>query len=254
MGEGAQVSNPTLTLTPTSPGGTVTSDQFSVIYNNVIDKVRLDATNDLGRVKGWINKSYMQLAVETRYFQTSGTATLTSGQAAYTLDPNLLGIDLITVTQPGGLAWFPLAECQLDEILNFQAVSPNTSGPPRRYCVLEQNTIIFWPTPGEADTVTFYYSYLPAPLVNDTDVPLVPTPYTLALEFGALVHAAEFKRDLMMLGDFQQQYAVWLAAFQRFANRKQGQYPETFPTWTRKLPYGPHDPSVDIPDTYYSWT
>ena len=246
------MSNPTLTLSPSVPGGTVTPDTFATIYGNVITKARLDATADVAKAKAWVNKAYMQLAVETRYFQTSGAATLTAGTSIYTLDPNLLTIMLITVTQAGGNAWFPLKEAQLDEILNFQAVSPGGTGPARRYCVLEKNTLMIWPTPASADTITFYYSYLPTPLSADSDVPEIPMPYTPALEFGALVHAAEFKRDLMMLGDFQSQYASWLQAFQRFANRKQGAYPEEFPTWSRKLPYGPHDPSTDVPSAYYS--
>jgi len=247
------VSNPTLTLTPSVPGGTVTPATFQTIYGRVIDKVRLDPTSsaDITRVKDWINQAYMQVAVETRYFQTSGTATLTAGQASYSLDPNLLTVTLITVTQSGGTAWYPLKEAQLDEILSFQAVSTGT-GPARRYCVDPANTLILWPTPAAADTITFYYSYLPTPLSANGDTPQMPEPFASnVLEFGAAIKAAEFKRDLMMLGDFQQQYATWLAGFQRFANRKQGQYPEEFPTWTRKVPYGPHDPATDIPDSYW---
>jgi len=254
---GQEVSNPTLTLSPSVPGGTVTPANFTTLQTRVIDKVRLDSTDSATttRVKDWINQAYMQVAIETRYWQTQGTATLTTGQASYTLDPNLLHIILITVTQAGGTAWFPLKEAELDEILNFQAVSPESTGPARRYCLVNSNELILWPTPMSADTITFYYAYLPTPLSSGTDVPGMPEPYaSQCLEYGAAIKAAEWKRDLMMLGDFQQQYATALAAFQRFVNRRQGEYPEQFPTWTRKLPYGPHDPSVDIPDTYYAWT
>ena len=227
---------------------------YSDIKTAVINKARLDSTADAAKVGQWVNEAYTQVCAETRCLQQAATATVTANTASYTLDASILHIELIVCTQPGGTAWFPLAEAQLDEILNFRAVSPNSSGPPRRYCLVGMNQIELWPTPTEADTLTFYYSYTPAALSANTDIPLIPEPYaSKLLEFGALVQAAEFKRDLMMLGDFQQQYATWLAAFQRYVNRKQGAYPETFPTWTRKMPFGPHDPAVDIPDTYGAW-
>jgi hypothetical protein len=226
---------------------------FVTIQNNVIAKVRLDPVNDLAKVKDWVNQTYMQVATETRCFQSIATSTLSAGVSSYTLDASILQIELITCTQVGGQSWFPLAEAQLDEILNLQAVSPTGTGPPRRYCLVPLSTLMVWPTPGEADTLTFYYTTLPTALSADSDLPAIPEPYaSKLLEFGALIQAAEFKRDLMMLGDFQQQYAVWLAAFQRYVNRKAGAYPESFPSWTGNRRYGPHDPSTDLPD-YAAW-
>lgn len=220
---------------------------FDTIRTAVIAKARLDATADKARAGQWINETYSQVAAETRCFQQTATTTCTPNISSYTLDATILQIELVTCTTVGGQAWFPLAESQLDEILNLRAGSAG-AGPARKYALIGLNQLEVWPTPGAADTLTFYYTTLPTPLSADGDLPAIPEPYaSKLLEFGALVNAAEFKRDLMMLGDFQQQYATWLQAFQRYVNRKAGAYPESFPTWTRGRPYGPHDPSTDLP-------
>ena len=217
----------------------------------VVAMVRLDSTDDAARVTQWLNETYSEVAIETRCFQQTSTATTTAGVSSYTLDTSILHLELVTCTQVGGTAWFPLAEAQLDEILNYRAVSPSTLGPPRRYALVGLSQLEVWPTPGEADTLTFWYSYAPAVLSGDTDVPGIPEPFASnCLIYGAACKAAEWKRDLMMLGDFQQQYASHLAGFQRYVNRKAGAYPEAFPTWTRLRPYLPADRSTDIPAVY----
>ena len=116
------------------------------------------------------------------------------------------------------------------------------------YCLEPMGTLEFWPTPSSGDTITFWYSYLPNTLSADNDVTLLPEPHAgNLLMYGSLVYAAEFKRDIMMLGDYQAQYAAALQDFQKYVNRKPGAYPQAFPTWTHLNPYAPHDPSQDVP-------
>lgn len=221
---------------------------FSDIRTAVISKVRLDATDDVSRVNDWINQTYADVAAETRCFQRSAKSALTAADASYTLDASVLHIELLTVTPANSQAWFPLKECQLDEILNYRAISGTSSGPPRSYALVGLNQLEFWPTPGTGDVLTTWYSYLPTPLSADADVAAFPEPFgSKLLEYGALVQAAEWKRDIMVLGDFQSQYASWLQAFQRYLNRKGGAYPGAFSTWTRMNPFAPNDPSMDVP-------
>lgn len=223
---------------------------FDNIRSAAITLVRLDATADKAKMGQWVNETYSQVCAETRCLQTSRTDVLTSA-ANLTLNAAVYEIELVTCTPVGGNAWFPLKEATLDEILNMRAVTVAGSGPPRRYALVPLNVIEFWPTPQGGETLQTWYAAAPTALSADSDVPVIPEPYASnCLIYGAAVKAAEWKRDLMMLGDFQQQYASALAAFQRYVNRKAGAYPETFPTWVRGRPYGPHDPSTDIPYDY----
>lgn len=220
---------------------------FDDIRTAVIAKARLDAVADKTKAGVWVNKAYFKAATETRCFQTSRTDVLTAA-AAFSLNSAVHEIELFTCTAAGSSAWFPLKEATLDEILNLRATSQAGSGTPRRYALVGLTDIELWPTPAGGETLTTWYANLPAALSADGDIPLIPEPHASdLLEFGALIHAAEFKRDLMMLGDFQQQYATALAGFQRYVNRKAGAYPASFPTWTRGRGYGPHDPSTDVP-------
>jgi hypothetical protein len=105
-----------------------------------------------------------------------------------------------------------------------------------------------WPTPSTGDTITFWYSYLPNALSADGDTTLIPEPHAgNLLLYGGLCYAAEFKRDILMLGDFQSQFNGAMGDFQKYLNRQAGQYPGAFPTWTRLQPGPPHDPSSDVP-------
>lgn len=223
---------------------------FDNIRTAVIAKVRLDAVNDKAKCGQWINETYSQVCAETRCLQTSRTDVLTAA-ANLTLNAAVYEIELIVCTPVGGQASFPLKEAALDEILNMRATTVAGTGPPRRYSLVPLNVIEFWPTPQGGETLQTWYASAPTALSADGDIPAFPEPYaSKLLEFGALVQAAEFKRDLMMLGDFQQQYASWLAAFQRYVNRKAGAYPETFPVQMGRSSW-PHDPSTDVPGYAY---
>lgn len=221
---------------------------FLSVQQAVADKLRMTLGDDQGRIQDWINQTYADVAVETRCFQQQATSTMTAGVASYTLDSSLLHIELLTIKQAGGAAFFPLVECQLDEILNFRALNVAAGGPSRRYCLVGMNEIEFWPTPSAADTLNTWYSYLPTYLSADADLPGLPEPFgSKLLEYGALVQGAEWKRDILVLGQYQAQYQSWLQSFQRYLNRKAGAYPESFPTWTRLRPFAPHDASTDFP-------
>lgn len=220
---------------------------FLDIQNDVLDKLRLNATDDLANVKDWINQSYAEAAAETRCFQTGKVATLTT-DPSYTLDAQILHIELMTVIPASGVASFPMKECRLDEILNLRALGPGAAGPSTRYALVGLNQLEVWPAPHAGDLLNVWYSYLPTPLSADSDVPGMPEPYgSNLLGYGACVQGAEFKKDVLMLSNFQGQYGQAMLAFQRYLNRKAGSYPEAFPTWTGGPRFPFSDPSTDIP-------
>jgi hypothetical protein len=218
---------------------------FATIRGNVIAKARLDTTDDATRTSDWINQVYMDVAVETRCFQTNADATLTAGTTSYTLDAQVLHIELITCTQLAGQAGQPVKQCQISEILDARATNASQRGPATKYALVGLNQLELWPAASAGDVLTFWYSYLPGAL-SDPDVPAFPEPFgSKLLEYGALCQAAEFKRDVMMLGNYQAQYDEQMREFQKFLNRKAGSYPGAFPTWTRSDWFVPHDPSSD---------
>lgn len=214
----------------------------------VAAKLRLTLADDSAKIKDWINQTYADVAQETRCFQQTGTSTLTAGTKTYTLSTSVLHIIEMTVTQPGATVRPPLQESSVDEILRWRSLNSNASGPPQKYALLGLNQLELWPTPSTADTLTTIYTYLPTALSADADVPGIPEPFgSKLLEYGALVQGAEWKKDILMLGEYQQSYQSWLAGFQRFLNRRQGSYPRAFTTWTGNT-WRPNDPSVDIGD------
>lgn len=222
------------------------------VQDAVIAKLRLSAADDRAKVKDWINQTLAQAAMETRCFQRTSRATVGAGETTpqtRTLDPAVLHVELITTNRSSASPLYPLKECQLDEILNDRARGSAASGPSRKYALTGLNQVELWPTPAAGDVFTFWYSYLPDPLANDNDPLPITEPFGSKLtEYGALIQGCEFKRDILVLGDYQQQYGSWLAAFQRYLNRKGGAYPDSFPTWTRSGRYVPSDPSTDVPD------
>lgn len=215
------------------------------IRNAVIAKLRLDATNDVTKVNDWIQQAYADVAQETRCFQQSATSTLTSGTATYTLSSSVVHIEFLTVTPVGSTPGDPLQEVGLYEIRRLRRLNNVASGPSTHYSLSGLNQLDLWPTPSGADTLTTDYSHLPTALSADGDVPAIPEPFgSKLLEYGACTQAAEFKKDLLMLSDFQQSYQGWIRAFQRYLNRRQGAYPRSFPVFGDNV-YVPHDPSTD---------
>lgn len=225
---------------------------FLTIQTAVAAKLHLTLADDGPKIKDWINQTYADVAAETRCFQQTATSTLVAPvsplNSSFTLDAAVLHIELLTVTPVGGQTWFPLKECQLDEILNYRALSSAATGPSTRYALIGLNQLELWPNARTGDVLTTWYSYLPTYLSADTDVPAIPEPFgSKLLEYGACAQGAELKRDILMLGDYQSQQQSWMQAFQRYLNRKGGAYPAAFPTWTRLNPFAPHDPSTDVP-------
>lgn len=220
---------------------------FADLKTSLISMVRLDATDDATKAGQWINETYFEVATETRFNRTSRTDVLTSS-STLTVNAAVHEIEAITCTPTGGTASPPLKEENLDTILGLRALNPSSVGTPTRYALEPLSTLHLWPTPAGGETLTTYYAALLTALSAVGDIPLIPEPHaSKLLLYGPAVKAAEWKRDLLMLGEFQQQYAAALAGFQRYLNRKGGAYPASFPVKMPGREWMPADPSVDVP-------
>ena len=210
--------------------------------------MRLDATNDLTKVKDWLNQVYAEVCVETEAIQTSTTQVLSANVAKYTLAASILRIKAIYVTPVGAVQSAPLQQITLDYILRRRQAGGGVGvsvGYVTHYALLGIDDLEVWPTPTGADVLTIYYVGLPTALSANGDVPVLQEPYSSKiLEYGALAEAADWKGDPSEQ-EYRQMFQAWKMKYRAHLTRKQGGQPGQF----RLLPgyqFPPHDPSVDI--------
>lgn len=225
---------------------------FGKVKTSVIKKLRLDPDLDTDKVAEWINQVYVDIAMETRYLQTSGTAMMTQDSGSYSMPNGVLHIMELVLTDESQQVYPPLVQKSLDQVLRYRQF--NTAvGPPRIYALAGQNQLEVWPAARSTDVLTFWYSYLPDELVADGDVSDLPEPFgSKLLEYGALAQGAEYMKD-PLLGEFQGMFQSWMAKFQRFQNRRQGNQPQGFEVQGVTSPFIPPDRSSDWAWSGYGW-
>jgi hypothetical protein len=223
---------------------------FIDIQQAVIYKARLDQAQDLSFVKDWINQIYYQVCVELEFYTAvSDSAAAGANATNVTIPSTIIAVDYVVPTGSTGVVYGPMDMITFDEILQMRAYTSTaiTTGAPSRYCFRSgvAPTVEFWPAANGGEILTFYGSRFPAPLVGDGDPPIFPEPYaTKVLEYGALVNAAEYKKDLIMMGEFQNMYADWLTRFRGFTNTRVGNRTEQFQVIGRTSWPQPND--VDV--------
>ena len=218
--------------------------QFSDIRQAVMDKGRLDPVQDLDKVNSAINSAYSQVAMESEFFEGSvvGTA-LTGGAVNQALPAAIIELEDVTCLYAGIQP--RLQQLEWEELLDLRGSIVTGGGPPRYYS-LRLNSVEFYPPAQGSEVLTYYGSKQPdAYLVNDSDVPEIPEPFSALLEYGALVHMGEFKADLLMLGDWQQMWNVWMGLFQTFIGKRLGRDELAFRVIERRSVYPPNDRSSD---------
>ena len=221
---------------------------FADIYNEVIDRVRLDSTADLSRTKDWVNQVYAEVCVETEAVQDYSTMTLTANSAVYTLDTSILRMKQMYVTPSGQGQSRPLVPTSIEQILEWSASSGATAsnqGSVTHYALIGTQKIHFYPTPAAADVVTLYYVKLPTALSAAGDVPVLQEPYVSnCLVEGAAYQAAMFLKDPDALL-YKQNYDQALRSLRGHLRRKEGSMTRQFRV-TSGASYAPNDPSTDI--------
>jgi hypothetical protein len=194
--------------------------------NTVIDKSRLDATQDINRVNDWLNMAYMMACLDTNFF-VSSTATsgpLVAGATNVSVPAAIQSIDWITPTAVDGSKWGPMLLIPFEQILKMRAYQGATlnTGAPSRYAYQSGGnpTIEFWPNAVGGEVLTFWGSFLPPAMVAE--------PYRRVIEYGALVHATEFQKDILTNQGYAQQYEVWIEALRGNVNTNPGSMTQQF--------------------------
>ena len=225
---------------------------FVQLQNEVIDRLRLDSTADLTRVKDWINQVYTDICVETEALQDFATSTFTSGTYVYDLDSSLIRIKAMFVTPVGGTQSGSLTPVSLEQILDWRKASnasPATTSSVTHYALLGALKIVVYPTPAAADTLTTFYVKLPTALSSDSDLPVIQEPYvTECITSGAMYKAALFIQD-QNTETFKRDFEQAKARFRAHIRRKQGAGTLQFRTPGTGF-YPPSDPSTDVRGWY----
>lgn len=216
------------------------------VQNAVIAKARLSSTNDLTKVKDWINQVYAEVCMELEANVSTSTMTLTANTASYTLSSSIGRIKEMYVTPVGATQTSPLTQTTLDYILRRRQASAGamTSGYVTHYALLGINDFEVYPTPTSADVLTIWYVGLPTALSADADTPILTEPYaSKLLEYGALAEAADFKGD--PAGDsYRAMFVDWKRRYRAHLTRKMGSQPGQF-NFVPGGDFPPHDPSMD---------
>lgn len=224
---------------------------FVDLQNAVLAKARMSSstTSDVSKAKDWINQVYSEICVETEANQTSATMSMTANSYSYTLPAAVARIKAMFVTPSGGVQQLPLQKISLDKILRLRISSggaATASGSSQYYAVLGLTEFEVYPTPTAADVITVYYVAQPTALSGDTDVSILPEPYSSKLlEYGALAEAADFKGDPSE-SEYRQMYQTWRIKFIEHLNRAKGGMVEGL-EFIPDIGYPPHDPSTDAP-------
>lgn len=203
---------------------------LATIRDEVIALLHLDADVDEAQVDEQVNLAQQDAVMETGCLQQDGSATLTSGQSSYDLPATVAWIKSLTLTYSDGSVTDPLRQVPLDTILSLRRanVAAGSAVVTPLYAISGQNLLDLWPQPGAGQSMAFRYVYLPDELTADGDEPAIMEPYgSKLLTYGAAVELARFKKD-PLLPDLEAQYGRWLAKFQVWLNRREGNGPLTF--------------------------
>jgi hypothetical protein len=201
---------------------------FVDLQQDVIGKGRLDADQDVQRVKDWLNSAYYTAVIETNFYETAAiiSTPLAANATAFAVPASTVKIEYIVPTGADGQYWGPMDEVTFVEILELRSHSGGTisTGAPSRYAFRSAGApvIEFWPQAVGGEVLTFYGASLPPPMVADSDQPIIPEPYRQVIAYGALTDAAEFQKDLISQQTWQSQYQDHLQRFRGFTNTRPG--------------------------------
>lgn len=206
---------------------------FQDMQYAVVDKARLDSDFDMNRVKDWLNSSYFTAIIETGFYQwAQDTAPLGVQATSVPVPSGIHKIEYITPTGVDGTRWGPMVPVTMQAIIRSRAWQGGqiSTGAPSRYALRSGPTplIEFWPNAIGGEILHFYGWGLPSVLVNDTDHSMIPEPYQRVIEYGALVHAAEFQKDVLLIEQYQADYQDWLQRFRAYKNRQEASKAQQF--------------------------
>ena len=154
------------------------------------------------KINDWIKSAYQDIQsmyATLKFLQASFAFDTTADKQDYT--PTEAGItDLATwrMNRPNSMTVYPKADSTNERYLtyipwdsfreNYLIGATRTSkGPPDIVTIRPDNTLTFWPIPDNAFTVNGEYFKVPDVMSLDTDVPIFPARFHMAIVWRALM-------------------------------------------------------------------
>lgn len=140
------------------------------------------------------NAAVVEVLLATHCYLDIGEMTLTSGQAEYRLDSNILAIDDGRGSTPAGVGNYEVIP--LEEMIRLQS-SGYVSQTWKKMISFDGDLMIVSPTPGSSEVLRFYYVPRPTAMTDDAHDPStstyggIPSQYHRALEYYMLWQVAE---------------------------------------------------------------
>lgn len=221
---------------------------FQDMQNEVINRLRLDSTNELQMVKDAINVVYADAVITNEYLQQKTTVAPSAG-GSYTFTSTPIRIKHVQLSV-GSVVYQPLRPRALEEILQMRAAATGlnaVTGPPIYFAFDGTQSIEVYPNFQGTESMDIWATYEPTALSANGDVPVMPEPYaSRVLVYGALAELADYTKDLLVgVMGYQQLYQAWMAKFRVHVNRRRGAGNKPW-SIANDGHYIPHDPSTDL--------
>lgn len=153
-----------------------------------------DVPDEHTMMLGWARDAVLEVLLLTHCTVETGSMVLTPQYSLYTIDPVVLAVLTAQCASQGSI--FDVEVTQLERIRSRQRVG---SSSPVQMLAVEGDRLYVYPTPTEADSLTWDYVPRPAQqLTLNTDDPSatvfgrIPPEYHRALEYYMLWQAAEY--------------------------------------------------------------
>ncbi len=171
---------------------------------------------DQTQIDRWVNQGVTDVVGRSRCKVSSGTTSLSAGQADYTISGSM---EILNAFVSFAGQNYQLQHVDTETLLNMRNASVAYTSPARYYAFNGADLLMIYPTPATAasatnpDSVTFYYVPYPTTLSASSDSPSeIPTEYHPAVEYFAFYRGATFTDDQssQMGQQYLQQYEMWL--------------------------------------------
>ncbi len=182
----------------------------------------------LTSVGNWINEGQRLIAKNSvlRTQVTTSTIATAASDPTYTL-PTDFGRIIDIFYSPD--------EDVLEEVaseIDFDQLDQPSAGRPDRFIIIGDQITVY-PTPDAVYTFTLRYNKLPPDLVNDTDVPQIPSEYHYLLETYALYKAYRRQNDYSAAQFHKQEFDRDFAVLKNEVHRANTSRPKQVPgTWS----------------------
>lgn len=200
---------------------------YAQIYNDALQQVDevvgSGSTTAKQIIKAGINEAYSEAAGLRNWetLQSNTTITTVSGTSLYTPITSSSSIPrirrIISVLDETNNKFIQEIDQKIFE-KSYPFVDPTltgNTGNPRLWMSTDYTSgrdaqIKLYPIPNSTLTLRVRYFYEPLPLVNDSDIPLIPDQYHYGLAYWPIAKYYEFQREFIS-NYYRQQHQQWIA-------------------------------------------